>query len=298
MNRWIFYHADCLDGFGAAFAAWKKFGFREAVYRACRYDEGEDPFDMCEPGDEVFVVDFSFKREVIERQSKRVKLKILDHHKTAEADLKGFDFCHFDMSKSGAVLAWEFFNPEMPVPKLIQHIQDRDLWQWKLLGTREINTALASLQQDFHVWDRHLYDTRELLELGRIQVAIEDRLVNDLCVRSGWLEIKGYRVPASNSYHHRSELGHALLERYPEASFSVVFYDFQPEGEKTWKRLYSLRAERGFDVGALAATFGGGGHRNAAGFTLTLGDGTYGHQDIVPVPSGQGPSESDRGDAR
>ena len=297
MNRWIFYHADCLDGFGAAYAAWKKFGFKEAVYRASRYDEGEDPFDMCEPGDEVFVLDFSFKRHIIERQSKRLKLTIIDHHKTARADLEGFPFCHFDMTKSGAVLAWEFFHPDKAVPKLLRHIQDRDLWEFRKFETREITTALASLQEDFNTWDKHMHDTSELSELGSIQVAVMNRLVNDLCQRSGWLEIKGYRVPASNAYHHRSELGHALLARNPQAPFSVVFYDFQPEGEKAWKRLYSLRAESGFDVGALATAFGGGGHRSAAGFTLTLGDSAYGHQDIVPISPGQDSSEPARGDA-
>src|SRR3954471_21091358 len=155
MTRWIFYHADCLDGFGAAYAAWAKYGYG-AMYRACRYDEGEDPFDMCEEGDEVYVLDFSFKRDILLRQKKRLKIQVIDHHASAEADLEGLDFCIFDKSKSGAVLAWEFFHTGQHVPKLLRHIQDRDLWKFEMYETREITTALRSMSYDFEVWKQHL----------------------------------------------------------------------------------------------------------------------------------------------
>lgn len=283
MTRWIFYHAHCLDGFGAAYAAWKKFSYSEAVYRACQYDEGEDPFDMCEPGDEVFVLDFSFKRDILVRQSQRLKLLVLDHHKTAEADLAGLPFCQFNSAKSGAVLAWEHFHPETAVPKLLLHIQDRDLWKFELPETREITTALRSMSQNFEAWKEHMQDTSTLSEIGGIQLAVTGEEVRILTERSGWLEIKGHKVPAVNSPLHQSEVGHALLERYPDADFAVVYFDHQKAGGE-WVRTYSLRAERGFDVGALAAGFGGGGHKAAAGFTVTLAGESHGHPDIVSVP--------------
>jgi oligoribonuclease NrnB/cAMP/cGMP phosphodiesterase (DHH superfamily) len=284
VRRWIFYHAFCLDGFGAAYAAWKKFGYGEATYRACRYDEGEAPFDMCEPGDEVFVLDFSFKRDVLERQSKRLKLTVIDHHKTAEEDLAGFDFCHFDLSKSGAVLAWEYFHPGTAVPKLLRHIQDRDLWKFQMFETKEITTALRSIQQDFEAWQKHMQDTSALSEVGAIQMGVINEQVRILADRSGWLEIKGHRVPATNTPLHQSEVGHALHDLYPEADFTVVFHDTE-KSPGVWFRTYSLRAENGFDVSAIAKAFGGGGHRSAAGFSVTLGAEAYGHPDIVALPS-------------
>lgn len=282
-NRWIFYHADCLDGFGAAYAAWHKFGYADAVYRACRYDEGEDPFDMCEPGDEVFVLDFSFKREILLRQAARLKVTVIDHHESARADLEGLDFCHFNMNKSGAVLAWEFFHPNTPVPKLLRNIQDRDLWQFKMMETKEITTALRSLSMDFELWKTYLRDTAELSELGCVQLAVVDAQVQTILKRSGWLQIKGQRVPAVQCPIHQSELGHGLLTNHPDAPFAVVYFDFQAEGRAEWNRTYSLRAESGYDVQALAKSFGGGGHRNAAGFTLQLEAGSYGHPDVVSV---------------
>ncbi len=191
MQRWIFYHWDCLDGFGAAYAAWLKFGYREAAYRACQYSEGEDPFDMCEPGDEVYVLDFSFKREVLLRQAERLKIQVIDHHATAEKDLAGLDFCIFDMTKSGAVLAWEFFHPGRPMPKLLRHIQDRDLWQFKLFETKEITTALMSMSYDFQVWDGHMRDTSGLSEVGTIQIGVINQQVRYLAEREGWINVKG-----------------------------------------------------------------------------------------------------------
>lgn len=285
MTRWIFYHAQCLDGFGAALAAWRKYGYSEAVYRACRYDEGEDPFDMCEPDDEVFVLDFSFKRDILLRQSKRLKIFVLDHHKIAEADLSGLDFCKFNSAKSGAVLAWEHFHPGTAVPKLMRHIQDHDLWKFEMLETREIIAALASMAMNFEVWKEHLDDTSALAEIGNIQIGVIKEEVQKICARAGWLEIQGHVVPAVNSPIHQSEIGHELLAIYPEVPFAAVFYDFQKDigGAPAWVRVYSLRAESDYDVGELAKSFGGGGHKSAAGFTVRLSGEIHGHPDIVSV---------------
>jgi oligoribonuclease NrnB/cAMP/cGMP phosphodiesterase (DHH superfamily) len=295
MRTWIFFHANCLDGFGAAFAAWKKFGYGGATYRACSYDEGEDPFDMCETGDEVFVLDFSFKRDVLLRQKERLKVTVIDHHKTAEEDLRDLDFCIFDMTQSGAVLAWKHFHPDTKVPKLLRHIQDRDLWKFEMFETKEITTALRSLSWAFDVWEKHMHDTSGLSELGTVQCAVVGEEVRSIAQRSGWLSVKGHRVPAANSPIHQSEIGHALLTEFPEAPFAVVYFDFEKaDGDsRQWVRTYSLRAESGFDVGEIAKAFGGGGHRNAAGFTVKLGrvgqfsfEGwPYGHSDIVPAYS-------------
>ena len=286
MRTWIFFHANCLDGFGAAYAAWRKYGFGGATYRACSYDEGEDPFDICEAGDEVFVLDFSFKRDILLRQRERLKITVIDHHKTAEEDLRGLDFCIFDMNHSGAVLAWKYFHPEKPVPKLLRHIEDRDLWKFQMFETKEITSALRSMSHNFEVWEKHMTDTSALSEVGAIQCAVIGEQVRIVTERYGWLEMKGHRIPAVNSPLHPSEIGHELLRLFPTVDFAAIFFDWEketPEGRR-WFRTYSLRAERGFDVGAMAKSFGGGGHRNASGFTVELGRESYGHHDIVPVP--------------
>ena len=43
MKPLVIYHASCADGFGAAFAAWLKFG-DDAEYVACSYGKQADTF--------------------------------------------------------------------------------------------------------------------------------------------------------------------------------------------------------------------------------------------------------------
>ena len=98
-------------------------------------------------GKNVIIVDFSYPRDVLIKMAEDAdSIIVLDHHKTAEENLKGLDFCIFDMTRSGAVMAWEHFHGKGNTPLLFQYIQDRDLWQWKLPQSKEFS---AGLQQDF-----------------------------------------------------------------------------------------------------------------------------------------------------
>ncbi len=51
----VIYHADCTDGFGAAYSAWKQLGNR-AEYHACKH--GTTPPDV--KGKNVVILDFSY----------------------------------------------------------------------------------------------------------------------------------------------------------------------------------------------------------------------------------------------
>jgi len=74
--------------------------------------------------------------------------------------------------------------------------------------------------------------------------------------------IAGYQVPVVNLSDNISEVGNALCKRFPEYPFSVSYCD-RSDGQRSW----SLRSIGDFDVSDIAKKFGGGGHRNAAGFT-------------------------------
>ena len=75
------------------------------------------------------------------------------------------------------------------------------------------------------------------------------------------------RVEAVNSLHHRSHIGHALAER---ARFGVpVGAVYRFSGSRADVSLYSIGE---LDVSSIAGRYGGGGHRNAAGFSIPLAD--------------------------
>lgn len=107
----VLYHANCPDGFAAARAAWMSLG-DAATYLPVSYG---DPLPAIPDGSEVYIVDFSYPRPILEELEARCGLTVIDHHATAQEALSGLAFAHFDMSKSGAVLTWEHFHKE-PVP--------------------------------------------------------------------------------------------------------------------------------------------------------------------------------------
>jgi len=134
VKTYVLYHESCPDGAAAAWAAWRQFG-SNAEYFPVNYGK---PMPVMEDGAEIYVLDFSYPRQQLIDLAKRSTLvTVLDHHATAEKDLAGLEMelrskmdnphkIHFDMTKSGAVLAWEHFFPDVPVPEILAYIQDRD----------------------------------------------------------------------------------------------------------------------------------------------------------------------------
>ncbi|MGS0737261.1 phosphohydrolase [Pseudomonas sp. GG8] len=281
------YHGNCADGFGAAWVVRKALG-ADIEFHAAAY--GQPAPDVA--GKHVVIVDFSFPYNALIAMSKTAaSVLVLDHHKTAHADLQdlpsagitygqfqtdclGECICSgaphigalFDMNRSGAGIAWDFFFPDTPRPALINHIEDRDLWLFKLEGTREIQASLFSYPYDFEVWDDlFAADVSALRSDGS---AIERKHHKDVAelvgVTKRRMVIGGHDVPVANlPYTLTSDAG-ALMSA--SESFAACYWD-TPEG-----RSFSLRSsDAGEDVSAIALQYGGGGHRNAAGFRVPFG---------------------------
>ena len=251
----VLYHADCADGFGAAWALWKK--YPDARYIPVKH--GQPPPEGLD-GAHVMMVDFSYRREVIEQLAQSAaSLLILDHHVTAQAALAGLPYAYFDVKKSGAVLAWEWAHAE-PVPWLLQYVQDKDLWQWRLPDSREMNAALASYPFDFQVWEGL---TRDVLKVeGRAILRRDHSLIDKIVEESVLVEFEGETVPAVYSPVMTSQIGERLCQGFP---FCLIWH------ERDGLRYFSLRSKPGTaDVSALASRYGGGGHVNAAGFSRPI----------------------------
>lgn len=273
------YHDNCDDGFAAAYAVWERFG-DVVEYAPCQY--GKEPPDVT--GKDVLIVDFSFNADVMRALAEKARrIIVLDHHKTAEAELSAFaallqedgtlrkeDCDHvlsgvgvrFDMKKSGCRLAWEYCFGDDPMPDWFAAIEDRDLWRFALPNTKEICIAIRSFPRAFHVWAG--FDADKLLAEGKGIQRYVDMIVSNICETAFVEEIAGHKVPvASCSYDFVSETANQLLKRNPDAPFAacvVRSYDGVT---------YSLRsADDRLDVSEIAKSKGGGGHRNAAGFRV------------------------------
>lgn len=286
------YHGNCDDGFGAAWAIWMKWG-NEVAYVPGTY--GKPLPDVT--GKHVLFVDFSAKYDVMaEAAWKARSMVIIDHHKTAQADLERFPsfdgsgadqtsleeaffLCKtsnspeiaawFDMNQSGARMAWDFAHGiprNDPPPNIISLIEDRDLWRFAYGDrTKRFSAALRTYPMDFSVWTELAGRADSLIEEGKYILRSHNANIAKFMADAYEEEIAGYRVPVVNvPYHYASDTAHALLSKHPEAPFTACWFK---RGDGMIQ--YSLRSEDSrADVSEIAKKFGGGGHRNAAGYQV------------------------------
>jgi oligoribonuclease NrnB/cAMP/cGMP phosphodiesterase (DHH superfamily) len=259
----VVYHASCTDGFGAAYAAWKLLGDR-AEYHAAKY--GELPPDV--KGKNVLIVDFSYDNATTKQLISEAKnLLVLDHHKSAMVELHDISCTHFDMSHSGAMLAWKFFHPTKDPPRMIRHIEDRDLWKWEIPYSKEFAAAFDMVPFDFEEFDKYLDDSAvdNAQERGAYILAYSKTVISKISKHASTRKLGGKDVLVVNSPHWMSEIGNALS---PKCDYAVIWYY---DGETRQVRV-SLRAHHDdADVSEVAKRYGGGGHRKASGFSLPSG---------------------------
>jgi oligoribonuclease NrnB/cAMP/cGMP phosphodiesterase (DHH superfamily) len=224
---------------------WRAWG-DGARYVPRSHDDALDPSRV--EDQRVVFVDIAPPVGVVEAIAERAaELIVLDHHVSArerysarpelQARLTSDGHrIHFDMDHSGAVLAWNHFHPGKTAPDLLRYVEDQDLWNWKLPRSEEVNAAIG-------------IETRRALHLAH-PVALGSR-----------------RVEGVNALHHRSHIGHELCKR---ATFGhPVGVVYRLTDRRVDISIYSIGD---FDVSAIAAEYGGGGHRNASGFSVSLSD--------------------------
>lgn len=289
------YHGNCADGFTAAWAVWKALGDEVEFHAGVHQNP---PPDVAER--DVIMVDFSYKIDVLAKMlvSGDVRqantILILDHHKTAAADLQAIEAPRggyepdkwrrdweawsmwpvksvFDMERSGAQIAWDYFHPGKPRPPLVDYVGDRDLWRFALPESREVNAYIFAHDYTFPLWDqldemlRSEYGVEDAGNMGR---AIERKHHKDVAelvrVMKRRMIIAGHDVPVANiPYTMTSDAGNLMAQGEP---FAACYWD-TPEG-----RVFSLRStDTGLDVSVIAAAYGGGGHARASGFRMPIG---------------------------
>ena len=254
----VIYHDNCVDGFTAAWVA--RTVYPGATFVPAQY--GQDPPNLV--GQDVLIVDFSYPRETLLRMHASAKsIRVLDHHKSAQADLSELDFCLFDMDRSGAGLAWDELRGDgEPRLALVDYVEDRDLWRWKLPASREISAFIGSWEKSFERWsivaeELETQRDRAVAEGGAILRALNGYVAHKVPLATIF-QLGNYLVPVINTTHATSELVGKLSEGHP---FAAGWFQ---DGAGSF--IYSLRSRGDFDVSEVAKAFGGGGHRNAAGF--------------------------------
>ena len=268
----VIYHGrSCPDGFAAALAAWL---FYEGQAEFLGLDHGD--IKVIEdlpalPGRAVYILDFSFSPELMRSIEERAaKLVMLDHHKSAAEKLTGFScrcgVVHFDMHKSGARLAWEFFHAEKPVPDLVRFIEDRDIWVWQYPESAGFLAALDMEEFEFERWRELAYlDAPKLaayIERGKAMDEKYNKLATLMTENAQpvvFNGVPGLMVNAPGLFH--SLIGDILSKK--SGTFALMW-----SIDKTGQVKAGLRSPRHFNCIPLAESMNGGGHAQACGFKM------------------------------
>ena len=262
----VLYHADCSDGFGAAWSAWKKFK-NKADYLPVHHQEPPPPGLK---NKEIYLLDFTYFGEALEKLIRENKVTTIDHHVSAETAVKTAPQYVFNLDHSGAALAWKFFHPKKPTPYLIKYVEAGDLWRFTLPNSNMIRKVVDTKPFDMKVWDkmaRYLEKPsyrKQFAIKGKAMIIFEEAEVKKLIAKAEIANFENQEIWVVNSATFRSEVGGMLSKKGPHV---VLIWNYYKE-----KIYVSLRSNGSIDVSKLAKKYGGGGHTVAAGFTMSAKD--------------------------
>ena len=279
----IAYHDNCIDGFTSAYVTHQavtklhKDGECEVALLPVTYNRlGSFYEKLTEKFDALFVVDFSLAPVILERVGQaypKMVTTIIDHHKSAREMYGNLEFCRgarivMDMNESGATLAWKYFYPDAGMPRLLEYVRDYDLWLFELRNTKAVNKYLQIQEKTIEDWEwlelsfASLNSLRAPITQGNAIQKYHDIIVESLILGSEEIELAGEVGLCVNcSPEFASAVGDILASKC--GTFGATW---QQLGKDT---VFSLRSIGDYDVSELAVKFGGGGHRNAAGFRLS-----------------------------
>jgi hypothetical protein len=297
-------HADCPDGTAAAwvFREWvltQHLNGMGVAFQIVPVTYNNPPPEITAPV-HLVILDFTYDvdttRQLIDHPNV-VSFTLLDHHPRAweirKAVLGWVDTAKagggmrglvdkpilavHEEYQSGAMMAWNHFFPKKPVPDLIAHVSDRDLWQFDLPDTRNFMDGLRSYALNLDTWDEVFKEyspyTGALKEhlltqapaFQRMQEAEINEVINStkrIVVFKhvvGALEIQ-LTFPIINC--RRTIMPEALMRLCDESPSVAASYHDTAE-----YRIISLRSKM-VDIRWVAEFFGGGGHPHACSFRV------------------------------
>ncbi len=271
-NPLVLYHGrGCPDGFAAALAAWLYYAGK-AEFVGLDHGDVSSVADLpALAGRAVYILDFSFADHILRAiEAQAAKLVMLDHHLSASEKLTGFKcrcgVVHFDMKKSGARLAWEFFHPGKPVPDLVRFVEDRDIWVWQYPESAAFLAALDMEPFEFERWQAiAAFDAAQLAFFTSRGQAMDDKfsklsaLIAEGAQAIVFNGVTGLMVNAPGVFH--SLVGDMLCQK--SGTFALMW-----TVDKNAVVKCGLRSKPGFNCIPLAASMGGGGHAQACGFKM------------------------------
>jgi hypothetical protein len=266
----VIYHGKCPDGFGGAWAAWKKFGAK-AAYLPAR-DRSAPPVPL--KNKIVYIVDYTYDAPIIKKLLKdNIRVTAIDHHFSQKEATMLTEKYLYDVKRSGATLAWQYFHPGEKVPMLLRYVEDRDIWKWNVPHSREMLMLIDLAPFDFKAWSRLAKDIDDsrlhatYLKKGALLELHYRSLYEKLLPNAELVKFAGKKIYALNCpYYFADDLGHELALK--TKSFALLW------NESGGRIRCSLRSAGKLDVAKIAQKYGGGGHKKSSGFSFAVGKKT------------------------
>lgn len=299
MSRVIFFHASCMDGFGALWAykpdnediLIPSVAGQTLVLPEIKNEYGIVCLDISPPVSQL---------EELLKQDSLLYFVVIDHHKIDQDKYRELSVRYeklrlfWDDKKSGAILSWERGSVNPP-PRALLYIQDRDLWTWKMDESKAVNEAMYSqlrlptqkstqkeIRDELEKFSFVVETARKgtglesLIEQGQEILKKTETIIEFLTnqAEKSIIEIgdQKYKVFLSPTRQYRSEVGSSLMKRkwgeeYPDFS---VCYTLNFPTKEVWLSLRSVDGKT--DVSRVMKNLDekSGGHRNAAGATLPV----------------------------
>ncbi len=201
----ILYHGDCTDGFGGAWAAWKKFG-ASAEYIGLYRDS---PLPAGLKDKELYFIDFLYEPRIMRKIVKDNKKVVgLDHHITNKDSFGPLaEGSVYSEKNSGAVLAWRYFHPKEMFPILLRYVEDRETWRWALPASKDLSVFMDTFAFNFQFWDKVAGEfeknvfLKKYIEKGRLLKNYKDFVVKKLIPSAVTVKFAGYKILAVNAPH-------------------------------------------------------------------------------------------------
>ncbi len=265
----VFYHGHCPDGFGGAYAAWKKFGDQAEYIPLSR---GGDTLPDTTNRD-VYFIDFILPQEEMDAVvAQAARVVALDHHIGVRDVTESMPEYVFNNDKSGATNAWEYFHPNTAAPYFLTLLEDDDLFRFTNPDTRPVITYLASQPFAFDAWDV-IANTLEnptsrevFLTKARAYAEYFEILANLAADQAKLVAFEGHQVRFATAHPFKpmkSLVGNLLARKHPPFALVVSAH---PNGYGV-----SIRGDGSIDVAAIAQKYGGNGHTSSAGFIIPAG---------------------------
>ncbi len=265
------YHLADHDGKGSAAIVGKK--YKNVEFFGLNHDM-DAPSDLIEKHDEIVICDISLPMDTMFRLNETKDLIWIDHHvsmieeyenriKDGAKEIKG-------LRRNGTaaiMLTWEYFFPDEKVPEGVKLLALNDLFDLRDKRVRPFEYAFQSLGVNKPT-DKNWKD----LFSGKISV---DEMVKKGEAILSYIKNRNHRLCKAMSFDS-TYMGYKCICANMPQGYSEFYdgvknikdYDFMcnffMNGKNAWN-LSFYTAKDDVDVSKIAATFGGGGHKKAAG---------------------------------